>query len=207
MDKNKQTDAIWLDGYDWRKLIELYKNKEPIAESEDEQYRPYLEYANSEYENHKIFTKHLDSMKGLLVSNYGNIKYDGLIIPSTLVKDGPNKGVDSGKTDHYREILFPDLPVKRYVFKTYRLVAEVWCNNPDPNTYTIVHHIGNDSYDNKSNLVFVTQGQHYLIHCRSLLISDTLKPVINLDTKEGMALARLQLKELYRQLIDRRKGS
>ena len=197
MKKNKQIDATWLDGYDWSKLKELYKNKEPIAENTDELYRPYLEYANSEYQNHKIFTKHLNSMKELLVSNYGNIKYNGLIIPSTLVKDGPNKGVDSGETDHYREILFPCLPIKRYVFKTYRLVAEVWCHNPDPKTYTIVHHIGNDSYDNKSNLLFVTQRQHYLIHCRSFLISDALEPVINLDTKEGMALARLQLKELF----------
>ena len=174
MDKNKQKGIIsvnggflpefWLDGYDLLKLRELYRNKEPIAENTDELYRPYLEYTNSEYQNHKIFTKHLDSMKELLVSNYGNIKYNGLIIPSTLVKDGPNKGVDGGKTDHYREILFPGLPVKRYVFKTYRLVAEVWCDNPDPKTYTIVHHIGNDSYDNKSNLVFVTKEQHSAIH-------------------------------------------
>jgi hypothetical protein len=81
-----------------------------------------------------------------------------------LVSNGPNKGVDGGKYDHYREILFPDLPIKRYIFKTYRLVAEVWCNNPDPKIYTIVHHIGNDSYDNKNNLLFVTQKQHSLIH-------------------------------------------
>ena len=166
MEKNIQMSKIWLDGYDLPKLKELYKNKVSIAENTDELYRPYLEYANSEYQNYKIFSKHLDSMKELLVSNYGNIKYNGLIIPSTLVKDGPNEGVDSGKTDHYREILFPGLPVKRYVFKTYRLVAEVWCHNPDPDTYTIVHHIGNDSNDNKSNLLFVTHRQHFSIHSK-----------------------------------------
>ena len=164
MKRDKKINEIWLDGYDWEKLWKLYKSKKPITENTDEQYRPYLKYANCNYENHKTFIKNMDFMKELLVSNYGNIKYNGVIIPSTLVKDGPNKGVNGGKTDHYREILFPGLPVKRYVFKAYRLVAEVWCNNPDPNVYTTVHHIGNDSFDNKSNLLFVTPGQHYLIH-------------------------------------------
>jgi hypothetical protein len=161
----------WLDGYDLEYLVGLYKINEPIKEAEEEQYKSYFEYANSEYINYQILEKYKDSIKELLVSNYGKIKYNGKIIPSTLVSDGPNKGIEGGKYDHYREILFPALPIKRYIFKTYRLVAEAWCTNPAPKDYTIVHHIGNDSYDNMNNLLFVTQNQHLSIHSSSLSAS------------------------------------
>ena len=166
MDTNNQLDEIWLDGYNLSQLIELYKKNEPIKETTEEQYRSYFEWSNSQYYHFQILEKYSSSIKELLVSNCGNIKYNGVIIPSTIVSSGPNKGVDSGKYDHYREILFPDLPIKRYIFKTYRLVAEVWCTNPDPINYTTVHHIGNDSYDNKNNLLFVTWNQHDSIHSK-----------------------------------------
>jgi hypothetical protein len=189
MDKDNQKDEIWLDGYDLQRLIELYTKYEPIKETTEEQYRSYFEYSNDKYENFRILGKHINSIKELLVSNYGNIKYNGIIIPSTLVSNGPNKGVYLGKIDHYREILFPDLPVKRYVFKTYRLVAEVWCNNPDPERYTIVHHIGNDSCDNKNNLLFLTNNQHLSIHNKKKLLNlekdiETSSDIINCYTEE-----------------------
>ena len=161
---DKQMNEIWLDGYSLYKLKVLYKISEPIKEEIEEQYRPYFEFANSEYQNYQILEKHKISIKELLVSNHGRIKYNGIIIPSTLVKDGLNKGVDGGKYDHYMEIVFPNLPIKRYIFKTYRLVAEAWCNNPDPKKYSVVHHIGKDTDDNKNNLVFVTNNQHLSIH-------------------------------------------
>ena len=153
----------WLDGYNKEKLNELQKIYQPIEETEEEQYRPYFEFANCEYPNVKILKKYIHIIKELLVSNCGHIKYNGKDIPSSLVADGPNKGINFGRNDHYREILFPDLPIKRYAFFTYRLVAEVWCNNPNPIKYTTVHHIGNESYDNKNNLLFVTRFQHFSI--------------------------------------------
>jgi hypothetical protein len=185
----ENAEEQWLDGYDLDKLKELYKIYQPIRETDEEQYKPYFEFANREYQNRQILEKHKNSIKELLVSNYGNIKYNGIIIPSTLVSKGPNKGVDGGKYDHYREILFPDLPIKRYIFKTYRLVAEVWRNNPDPQKYIIVHHIGNDSYDNKNNLLFVTEKQHTLLHfgvpTLSLSALGSKETPADLDTEAG----------------------
>ena len=156
-------EESWLDGYNLEKLNELQKIYRPIEETEKEHYRQYFEYANAEYQNVKLLKKHINLASELSVSNYGNIKYNGIIIPSSLVSDGPNKGINSGKTDHYRETILPDFPIKRYAFFTYRLVAEAWCNNPAPSVYTTVHHIGNDFYDNKSNLIFVTSKQHFSI--------------------------------------------
>ena len=162
MDESNQMDGVWLDGYDLKKLVELHKKNEPIKETTEEQYRSYFEYSNNQYDNFRKLEKHSSFIKELLVSNKGNIKYNGVIIPSTLVGDGPNKGGFYGR--HFREIIFPDLPIKGDIFITYRLVAEAWCNNPKPKIYTIVHHIGNDSSDNKSNLLFVTKKQHDAIH-------------------------------------------
>jgi hypothetical protein len=164
MDINIQENDIWLDGYDLGKLKELYKIYKPLNEITEEQYRSYFEYSKKIYYNFQLLEKYKNLINELLVSNYGNIKFNGTIIQSTLVLNGPNKGIDGGKYDHYREILFHELPIKRYIFKTYRLVAEVWCNNPDPKKYTTVHHIGNDNFDNKNNLLFVTNKQHFLIH-------------------------------------------
>jgi hypothetical protein len=152
----------WLDGYDLDKLNEFQKIYQPIKESEEEQYRPYFEFANSEYENVKCLKKHINFINELLVSNHGHIMFNGIIIPSTLIADGPNKGKGT-YPDYYREILFPDFPIKSHIFITYRLIAEAWCDNPCPKKYTIVHHVGNDSYDNKSNLLFVTKTQHIAI--------------------------------------------
>jgi hypothetical protein len=163
MDNNNQTCELWLDGYDLEKINRLQQIYQPIEETEVEQYRHYFEFAKSEYQNFQILKKYCESIKELLISNYGNIKFNGVIMPSTVVADGPNKGIKNGKNDHYREILFPDLPIKRYVFFTYRLVAEAWCNNPDPIKYTTVHHIGNDFFDNINNLLFVTKKQHFSI--------------------------------------------
>jgi hypothetical protein len=153
-------DREWLDGYNFDKLKELYLKDEPIKENTEEQFRSYFEYAKVEYPNFGILKQYENYIKELLVSNYGSIKYNGNIIPSTLIANGPNKG-KSSYPDYYREIIFPDLPVKSHIFITYRLVAEVWCNNPDPSIYNHVHHIGNDSYDNKNNLLFMTFNQHF----------------------------------------------
>jgi len=161
MEKIFQENYTFLDGYNFYKLKELYLKGDPIIENTKEQYRSYFEYSKKEYSNFKELIKYKDLIIELLVSNYGNVKYNGNIIPSTLVSSGPNNGIENGKYDKYTEILFPNLPIKRYIFKTYRLVAEVWCNNPNPNIYTHVHHIGNDSYDNKNNLLFMTFRQHF----------------------------------------------
>ena len=214
----ENTDDQWLDGYNLKKLKELYKIYEPIKETDEEQYRSYFEFANGEYRNMQILEKHKNSIKELLVSNYGNIKYNGIIIPSTLVSNGPNKGVDGGKYDHYREIIFPDLPIKRYIFKTYRLTAEVWCNNPDPKKYIIVHHIGNDSFDNKNNLLFVTQNQHTAVHFGSSenissegeSLSDENRRLYPKLPKENFPTYDKEvneMRELYKDFITRDKGN
>jgi len=136
---------------------------QPIKEIENEQYRTYFDYANIEYQNVRILKKYLNLIKKFKVSNEGNVIFNGKTIQSTLVSNGSNKGIFDGKYNHYREILFYDLPIKRYAFFTYRLVTEVWCSNPDPKKYTTVHHIGNDSFDNKNNLLFVTNKQYFSI--------------------------------------------
>jgi hypothetical protein len=162
MENTINKSVEWLDGYNLDKLNDLQKIYQPIAEIEPEQYRSYMKYTKSDYNNALILIKYIQKMDDLLVSNHGNIKYKGLIIESSLVGDGPRKGLFEGKFDNYKEIIFPDISVK-YTFYTYRLVAETWCNNPDPNLYTTVHHIGNDNFDNKNNLLFVTNNQHFSI--------------------------------------------
>jgi hypothetical protein len=158
----KQKDLPWLDGYNLETLKRLYKLKVPVEQNENEEYKSYFEYANKNYSTYKILNEYKNILPELLVSNYGNVIINGDKIQSTLVKDGPNKCFNDGK-DNYKEIVFPKMNLKNCIF-TYRLVAEVWCNNPDTNNYTTVHHIGNDNYDIKNNLIFVTPYQHGLIH-------------------------------------------
>ena len=162
MNENKE-NLPWLDGYSLETLKYLYSLKKPIEQNEKEEYKNYFEYANENYNIYRILYEHKELVSEILVSNYGNIIVNGKIIKSTLVKDGPNKGYNFGKNDNYKEIVFPEIKINKCIF-TYRLVAEVWCNNEDVDKYTTVHHIGNDEYDIKNNLLFVTSIQHGLIH-------------------------------------------
>ena len=168
MEDNKYLEISWLNGYDLEKLNVLYEKYDNIKEQSEEEFRDYFEHSKEEYENYEILKEHKHLIKELCVSNFGNIKYNGSIIPSTWVKNGPNKGISNGDYDYYKEILFPNIPIKRYIFKTYRLIAEAWHENPNPSIYSTVHHIGNDFFDNKSNLLFTTSKQHFSIyHCWS----------------------------------------
>ena len=99
----------WLDGYNFDKLKELYLVNEPIKEDTEEQFRSYFEYAKNVYPNYIELKQYENSIKELLISNFGNIIYNGEIIPSTLVINGKNKGINN---DHYREIVFPDINIK-----------------------------------------------------------------------------------------------
>lgn len=136
--------------------------RKPIEQNEKEEYKLYFEYANKNYNTYKILFQYFNLLPEFVISNYGNIKINGCKIESTLVKNGPNKGYREGNNDNYKEILFPKINLGEPIF-TYRLVAEVWCNNPDIENYNVVHHIGHDDYDIKNNLLFVTWKQHGLI--------------------------------------------
>jgi hypothetical protein len=89
-------------------------------------------------------------------SNLGRIKRNGEILLQQP---------DWTKLDAYG-YLWVNVPNiddwERYV---YRLVAKTWCDRPDPNLYTTVHHISNNGMDNRvENLMWVTCEQHREIH-------------------------------------------
>ncbi|WP_461253045.1 hypothetical protein [Treponema sp. R8-4-B8] len=180
----------WLDNYNYEALRRLYKIKSPIDNHEKEEYRSYFEYANKDYPYYGMLNKYLDILPEFLISNYGKIIINGKNIESTLVKNGPNKGYRNGDNDHYREIIFPNIALELPVF-TYRLVAEVWCNNPDIKNYTTVHHIGHDGYDIKNNLLFVTNYQHGLIHGWNIY------EYISNETKKDMEQAMKEAEEYF----------
>lgn len=47
----------------------------------------------------------------------------------------------------------------------HRLVAEVFCDNPEPELKTVVHHINCNSLDNRAeNLIWLTPQEHTQIH-------------------------------------------
>jgi hypothetical protein len=150
-----------LDGYNIETLKALYKSGIPIKESGEEQYKNYMENSNQNYWNFKVLSNYRVA-KGLMISNYGNIKLNSTVLYSSPVKNGHHFGL--GKYDTYDEILIPEIYTPKHIFLPYRLVAEVWCNNPNIEIYTCVHHIGNDNYNNSKNLIFLTENQHDLIH-------------------------------------------
>jgi hypothetical protein len=120
----------------------------------------YLDYDNLIYLK-KYLNKNAEKFE---ISNYGNIKFDGKSLKPSLVKDGKHKGFCKGMWDNYMEIIIPGIYIPYWIFLVHRLVAEGWCENPNKEIYTDVHHIGNGLRNNSENLMFVTQKQHGLIH-------------------------------------------
>jgi hypothetical protein len=93
-------------------------------------------------------------------SNMGRIRFNGDIL---LQKPDPEKS----KSDPYG-YLWVEIPDTSKYQLVYRLVAETWCDRPDPTVYTTVHHISNNGMDNRtSNLLWVTREQHSEIHFRA----------------------------------------
>jgi len=88
------------------------------------------------------------------VSNLGRIRNNGSILFQL-----PNENEQSP---------YGYLQVKinnAYKYLVYKLVAETWCERPDPKIYTTVHHITNNGMDNRAtNLLWVTEEQHRQIH-------------------------------------------
>jgi hypothetical protein len=101
----------------------------------------------------EIFKKHPDLP--IEASNLGRIKFD-----DNILEQKP----DTSKSDP-EGYLWVEIPnVSKYQL-VYRLVAETWCERPDSNIYTTVHHISNNGMDNSiSNLLWVTPEQHAEIH-------------------------------------------
>jgi hypothetical protein len=160
---NNYENIIILDGYSVEMLKKLYKRGIPIKESGEEQYKKYMENANQNYWNFKVLSNYRIA-KELMISNYGNIKLNNTILYPSPIKDGHHFRLYEGKYDTYDEILIPGIYTPKYILLPYRLVAELWCNNPNIEIYTCVHHIGNDNYNNSKNLIFLTEYQHNLIH-------------------------------------------
>jgi hypothetical protein len=55
VETGNQENDVWLDGYNLKKLKELYKKYEPINETADEQYKSYFDFSKQEYYNFEIF--------------------------------------------------------------------------------------------------------------------------------------------------------
>jgi hypothetical protein len=96
----------------------------------------------------EVFRKH--PKLPVEVSNLGRIKFNGDIL---LQRPDPERSDPYG-------YLWVEIPrVSKYKL-VYRLVAETWCDRPDPFLYTMVHHISNNSMDNRpENLLWVTPDQ------------------------------------------------
>jgi hypothetical protein len=101
----------------------------------------------------EVFKKH--PQLPVEASNLGRIRYNGNILLQMPDKD---------QTDPYGYLWVEIQNVSKYQL-VYRLVAETWCDRPDSNVYTTVHHISNNGMDNRtSNLLWVTPEQHEEIH-------------------------------------------
>jgi len=154
--------------YSLEELRSLYKNNTAIPETKDEEYKIYIENVFYPYESMKIKKYLNDDIKKLIVSNYGNIKYKDKIIEPSFVKERRTKNYPWKKYmdewENYLEIIIPGIRNSYPLLLVHRLVAEVWCDNPAPNKYSIVHHIGNDQENNSQNLLFVSKIEHDLIH-------------------------------------------
>ena len=104
------------------------------------------------------FKRHPDPVVPFEVSNFGRIKSDGKIL---LQYPDPYKTQEDDPYGYLR-IWYNKTWYEKFV---YRLVAETWCERPDPSIYSIVHHISNNGMDNrKENLLWVTKEQHAQIH-------------------------------------------
>jgi hypothetical protein len=92
------------------------------------------------------------------VSNFGRVMYKGKILPQTEDKNG---------------YLVVDIPGEKDQPHVHTMVVKTFLkkDNPDPQTYNIVHHISGNIYDNRAeNLLYVTCEQHTLIHHGSIKI-------------------------------------
>ena len=99
----------------------------------------------------EIFKKHPELP--IEVSNLGRVRFE-----SNILIQFP----DTSKSSPYGYLL---VRIQNKDYLVYKLVAETWCERPDPNNYNTVHHISNNGMDNReSNLLWVTTEQHEKIH-------------------------------------------
>jgi hypothetical protein len=103
----------------------------------------------------EVFKKH--PQHNIDVSNLGRIRHNGAIL---LQK--PDETREDDPYGYLKTACIPDVLESVLV---YRLVAETWCDRPDPVVYNTVHHISNNGTDNRAeNLLWVTSEQHEEIH-------------------------------------------
>jgi hypothetical protein len=160
-------DPPLLGGYFLDELRELYQKRTAIKNIGQEVFNFYIESVNQQYESLEIEKYLHENIRKLEVGNHGSIKYDGEPLKPSLVKERLEKNEYWAKWmeqwKDYLEIKIPDYFIPYPLLLVHRLVAEVWCENPDKDIYTRVHHIGNNE-NIAENLLFVTEKQHALIH-------------------------------------------
>lgn len=123
----------------------LYKDGRALYSIED-----ILELDDEEFKDHVYYP--------IKVSNLGRIMQNNKII---------HQFPDSTKRYpiEYLQVTFLNSTNRFKTEYVYKLVAEVWCPNPNRDLYTDIHHIDNNGTKNTSyNLVWLTCEQHAEIH-------------------------------------------
>jgi hypothetical protein len=158
----------FLGKYSLSELREMYRKKVEIPEIGIEVFNIYVKSVHQKYETLKVEEYLHENIAKLKVSNHGHIKYDGKPLRSSIVGDRKRlqdhweNWMEQWKD--YLEVKIPGIFIPYPLLLVHRLVAEVWCENPNKEIYTRVHHIGNNSKNNSENLMFVTEEQHGFIH-------------------------------------------
>ena len=145
-----------LNGHTIEKLWSLQTKKmgekcEPFLKYKGKFYHEYMDLALIDNEQFSDYGQN----SGIKASNLGRVMYKGKILPQKI--NG------NGKSDY----LVVQIPGEDVPTSVHKLVAETFLkkDNPDPETYNIIHHISCNTYDNTAeNLLYVTCEQHTLIH-------------------------------------------
>ncbi|GHV17171.1 hypothetical protein FACS189493_4310 [Spirochaetia bacterium] len=145
---------------------------------------------------------YLDSdKKSIEISNFGRVKLDKKIVPQYVPDDDENLYVD-----------IPGIRTKRRE-KVYRLVAEIWCENPNIDFYNQDHHISNNWYDNrKENLLWVTETQHArihpfmmnMIHGITVYLGNSICALFSMSRKNETPILYEEIKKLNKEIINTR---
>jgi hypothetical protein len=145
-----------LNGYTVEKLWGLQTKKmgeecKPFLKYKGKFYHEYMDLALIDHEQFSYYPENPE----VKASNLGRVMYKDKISSQTKDEKG-YLAVDIGE---------------KCPTTVHTLVAETFLrkDNPDPQTYNIVHHISGNIYDNRTeNLLYVTCEQHTLIHHGSI---------------------------------------
>ena len=129
-----------------------------------EQAMNYIDYIEGET------WKVIPNYSQYLISNYGRIfgfKHKAIktIGKKRSFKKKRKKNRNKDKQRYFATRLYDDSGKLSNALYIHRLVAEVFCFNPDPESKTEVHHININTLDNRAdNLIWLTPKEHREIH-------------------------------------------